>query len=61
MGGYGWVLTPTGKNQWKTLLPEQSGLFVPGEIRSILSIKIENEPHIITLRNNEKPLVFKIR
>lgn len=61
MGSYGWVLTPSEKNQWKTLLPEQSGLFVPGEIRSILSLKIENIPHIITLRNNEKPLAFKIQ
>ena len=61
MGSYGWVLKPNGKNQWKSLLPEQSGLYVPGEIRSILSIKIENERHIITLRNNEKPLIFKIQ
>ncbi|MEB2783704.1 VCBS repeat-containing protein [Algoriphagus persicinus] len=61
MGSYGWVLKPSGKNQWKSLLPEQSGLFVPGEIRSILSIKIENEPHIITLRNNEKPIAFKLQ
>ncbi|MEB2775667.1 VCBS repeat-containing protein [Algoriphagus sp. D3-2-R+10] len=61
MGSYGWVLKPSGKNQWKTLLPEQSGLFVPGEIRQILSIKIENEPHIITLRNNEKPIAFKLQ
>ncbi|MDI1323668.1 MAG: VCBS repeat-containing protein [Algoriphagus sp.] len=61
MGSYGWVLRPNGKNQWKSLLPEESGLFVPGEIRDILSIRIENEPHIITLRNNEKPLAFKIQ
>ena len=59
MGSY--VLRPNGKNQWKSFLPEESGLFVPGEIRSILSIKIENEPHIITFRNNEKPLAFKIQ
>ncbi len=61
MGSYGWVLRPNGKNQWKSLLPEQSGLYVPGEIRGILSITIENKPHIITLRNNEKPLIFKIQ
>ena len=61
MGSYGWVLKPNGKNQWKSLLPEQSGLYVPGEIRGILSITIENKPHIITLRNNEKPLIFKIQ
>jgi len=61
MGSYGWVLKPSGINQWKSVLPEQSGLFVPGEIRGILSIKIENEPHIITVRNNDKPLAFKIK
>ena len=61
MGSFGWLLSPSGKDQWKALLPEQSGLFVSGEIRGILSIKIENEPHIVTLRNNEKPIIFKIQ
>lgn len=61
MGSYGWVLQSKGKNQWKTLLPEESGLFVPGEIRHFLQIKLENKPNLVVLRNNDTPLVFEIR
>ncbi|WP_026966280.1 VCBS repeat-containing protein [Algoriphagus terrigena] len=61
MGSYGWVLKPLEKNQWQALLPEQSGLFVSGEIRHMLQINIENKPNLLVLRNNEIPLVFEIR
>lgn len=61
MGSYAWVVTPFGKNQWKALLPEESGLFVPGEIRHFLQINLENKPNLLVLRNNEIPLVFEIR
>ena len=62
MGSYGWVLTADEKNNWKVLLPEESGLFVPGEIRSILQINNgSSKSKLITLRNNETPLVFEIR
>jgi hypothetical protein len=61
MGSYGWVLKPDGKNQWKTLLPAESGLFVPGEIRDFLQINLENKPNLVVLRNNDTPLVFEIR
>lgn len=61
MGSYGWVLKSDGNNQWKTLLPAESGLFVPGEIRDFLPITIENKPNLVVLRNNDTPLVFEIR
>jgi hypothetical protein len=61
MGSYAWVLEPLGKNKWKALLPEQSGLFVPGEIRHLLQINLKNKPNLLVLRNNEVPLVFEIR
>ncbi|MFN3998350.1 VCBS repeat-containing protein [Algoriphagus sp.] len=61
MGSYGWVLKPDGKNQWKTLLPLESGLFVPGETRDMIQIKLENKPNLVVLRNNDTPLVFEIR
>jgi len=61
MGSYGWVLKPLEKNQWEAMLPEQSGLFVSGEIRHMLQIKIENKSNLLVLRNNEVPLVFEIR
>jgi len=61
MGSYGWVLKPEGKNQWKALLPHESGLFVQGEIRDLIQIKLENKPNLVVLRNNDTPLVFEIR
>lgn len=61
MGSYGWVLKPDGKNQWKALLPEESGLFVSGEIRDLIQINLENKPNLVVLRNNDTPLVFEIR
>jgi hypothetical protein len=60
MGSYAWVLKPDGKDRWKTLLPEQSGIFVPGEIRDLLELNIENNPNLVVLRNNDTPLVFEI-
>lgn len=61
MGSYGWVLKPNGKNEWKTLIPEESGLFVPGEIRDFLQINLENRPNLVVLRNNDVPMVFEFR
>lgn len=61
IGSYGWVLQPEGKNHWKTLLPLESGLFVPGEIRDLIKINLENKPNLVVLRNNDTPLVFEIR
>ena len=61
MGSYGWVIKSSGTNQWKTLLPAESGLFVPGEIRGFLQINLENKPNLVVLRNNDTPLVFEIR
>ncbi|WP_373396873.1 VCBS repeat-containing protein [Algoriphagus halophilus] len=61
MGSYGWVLKPNGKNEWKTLIPEESGLFIPGEIRDFLQINLENRPNLVVLRNNDVPLVFEFR
>lgn len=61
MGSYGWVLEPVRKNQWKALLPEESGLFVTGEIRDLIQLRIENKPNLVVLRNNDTPLVFEIQ
>lgn len=61
MGSFGIVLVPDGKDKWKSLLPEQSGLFIPGEIRGILPITIRKKPSLLFSRNNQKPLVFHIK
>ena len=61
LGSYGWILAYQGNNQWKTLLPEESGLFVTGEIRDFQLINQSNETNLLVLRNNEAALVFTIR
>lgn len=61
MGSFAWALKPLGNNQWKALLPEESGLYVRGEIRQFLQIILENKPNLVVLRNNDTPLVFEIR
>ena len=61
MGSYGWVLKAEKNDKWNLLLPEESGLFVPGEIRSMLQIQSGQNSKLITIRNNETPLVFEIQ
>ncbi|MEN2283782.1 VCBS repeat-containing protein [Algoriphagus sp. SE2] len=60
MGSFSWVLKKSEENNWEVLLPEQSGIYVPGEIRDILPIKINKENHLLFLRNNENTIAFKI-
>ena len=60
LGSYGWaVLLENGR--WKVLKPQESGIFIPGEIRDFQSIKEENTSNLFVIRNNEKPLVFNYR
>ncbi|TDQ14699.1 VCBS repeat protein [Algoriphagus boseongensis] len=59
MGSYGWVVQYQVGKGMKALLPEESGLFIPGETRSMLQVKSSTNSYLITFRNNDEPLVFK--
>jgi enediyne biosynthesis protein E4 len=61
MGSYGWVLNLEPDGSWKILLPEQSGLYIPGEIRDFETILINNQPYLLVIRTNENPIAFEIR
>ncbi len=61
MGSYGWSLALQPDGSWKALLPEQSGIFIPGEIRDFQQLKIKNKPYLLTIRINENPIAFEIR
>jgi hypothetical protein len=61
MGSYGWSLALLPDGSWKALLPVQSGIFIPGEIRDFQQIKIKNKPYLLTIRINENPIAFEIR
>ncbi len=61
LGSYAWVLEKDIDNNWKALKPQESGLFVSGEIRDFQWIQSNNQTHLFVLRNNDKPLVFTVR
>jgi len=61
MGSYAWVLEKDVNNKWKALKPQESGLFVSGEIRDFQWIQSNNHTHLFVLRNHDKPLVFTVR
>ncbi len=61
LGSYAWVLEKDAANKWKALKPQESGLFVSGEIRDFQWIQSNNQTHLFVLRNHDKPLVFTVR
>ncbi len=61
LGSYAWVLEKDVNNKWKALKPQESGLFVSGEIRDFQWIQSNNQTHLYVLRNHDKPLVFTVR
>jgi enediyne biosynthesis protein E4 len=60
MGSFGWVIQADQNGNWKSLLPEESGIYIPGETRSFIQLKSANKPYLLTFRNNDTPLVFEI-
>nr|WP_255502077.1 FG-GAP-like repeat-containing protein [Algoriphagus sp. AK58] len=60
LGSYGWVLS-FENHKWSIQKPQESGLFITGEIRDFQWINQENKTSLLILRNNEKPLVFNYR
>ncbi|MBX2843795.1 MAG: VCBS repeat-containing protein [Flammeovirgaceae bacterium] len=53
---YGVLLTGNGKGKFTSLLPNESGLFIKGEVKngSILNTNIENKKVIVLGKNNKK-------
>jgi hypothetical protein len=61
LGSYAWVLEKDVNNKWKALKPQESGLYVSGEIRDFQWIQSNNQTHLFVLRNHDTPLVFTVR
>jgi hypothetical protein len=61
LGSYAWVLEKDVNNKWKALKPQESGLFVSGEIRDFQWIQSKGQTHLFVLRNHDTPLVFTLR
>jgi len=58
---YGVFLKGDGKGKFESLRPSESGFFVDGEVRDIKKITIANVDYILVARNNDSPLLFKIK
>jgi hypothetical protein len=59
LASYGWVLQKDNSGKWKAMMPAESGMAIPGEIRDILAI--QNNQYLIVSKNDDKPVLFKIR
>lgn len=60
LGSYGWVMQQNKNGSWEIAKPQESGLKVNGEIRSMLQIAIKDKPHLLVFRNNEAPMILAI-
>lgn len=59
---YGVFLKGDGRGNFTYLPPEESGLFVKGEVRDVKAIRgKDNKPFILVARNNDKAILFKKR
>ncbi|WP_192346980.1 VCBS repeat-containing protein [Algoriphagus sp. Y33] len=61
LGSYGWVMQQNADGEWIVLLPEESGIKVDGEIRSMLQLTINKKTHVAIFRSNDKPIIYEIR
>lgn len=59
--GRGGVLINKGNAQFKLLSSEESGVDLDGQIRDIREIKGGKDRHIIFLRNDMHPVLFKVK
>jgi hypothetical protein len=58
---FGDVFMNNGKGQFTWIGPEQSGLNIVGEVRDIAPLKGSNSGSILFLRNNDYPLMYRVK
>ncbi|MGY6521034.1 MAG: VCBS repeat-containing protein [Mongoliitalea sp.] len=58
MGSYGWLMK-RGVTNWKLIDAASSGIYIPGEIRSIQQINTNVGAKILVTRSNERPLIYE--
>ncbi|MGB8192122.1 MAG: VCBS repeat-containing protein [Chitinophagaceae bacterium] len=56
----GHILLNKGKNQFKIMKPEASGLQLRGEIRDIVKINGKGKDYVLFLINNEAPVLYSV-
>ncbi len=58
---YGVFLKGDGKGNFTNIPSKESGFFVDGEVRDIKKIRIGKEDYVLVARNNDTPVLFKVR
>ena len=56
---YGLLLKGDGKGNFKAIKSNQSGFFIKGAVRDILTIKNKKKNLVIVARNNDQPKIFQ--
>jgi hypothetical protein len=56
---YGDVLLNDGKGNFRWT--NNSGLLIRGQVKDIKQIGIQNNQHLLFLRNDDRPLVYRIK
>ena len=50
--GYGMLLKGDGTGNFNPIVPSKSGFFVPGDVKDMATIEVENQEVIIAVKNN---------
>ena len=58
---YGIVLENKGTRKFEVIPPAQTGISVTGMVRDIVIISSKLEEYFLFLRNNDKPVMYKLR
>jgi hypothetical protein len=58
--GYGWLLEPDGKGNFKAVYPRQSGFWAPGDVRGMVRIQRKGIPAWMMGRHNGSVLGYRL-
>jgi hypothetical protein len=59
--GYGWVLEPDGKGNFRAMYPRESGFWAGGDIRSMLRIDVKDKPNWFSAAYNGKVQGYRLK
>jgi hypothetical protein len=57
---YGWCLLGDGKNGYKSLMPNKSGLIIKGDARKIVPVEVKGKQYLVVAVNNSDLQLFEI-
>ena len=60
-GSFGHTLLNKGNGEYERMENRESGFFVRGDVKGLVSLKIKGEPHVLVLVNNQAPRFFKLK